>query len=1038
MINEAEKKMTNEKETTRLCRYDNLKFLLILLVVVGHFVEPYVLKSHMMKSIWIFIYTFHMPVFIFTVGLFSKRVIKQPYFRGERIYSYVALFFLYKTLLYITKILCGAKASFSLLTESGIPWFMLSCAFFLLLTQILKKQNPVIVFTEAILVACLAGYENSIGDFLCLSRTIAYYPFFLLGYYLDVDKIEKFLSTKRVYVGISFCALILLGVFCFVYTDKIYVLRPLFTGRNPFSTLPIPALGAVYRLLHYLGVLCLLPGLLAIVPVGNKFFTIWGTRTLQIYVLHRPILYLYNSKWKVNTYLIDIFPTYWKLIYLALGVTLTVILACKLFEPPFKQIMSWRPTFLEYKGEYLGWKQRIKRIFLIALLFSFTLCLFGPLELYCSNSEELWFGLLPATIISIVGFIAALLLICALALIVNGNIFSNYRLLLFGMAIGLYIQGNFLNIDYGTGVLDGGKINWGEYETYALVNCILWIICLILPFVIKKIYKNYHKVFAYASILLVLMQTSALVVSLIQTRNTTSASYTITTDGMYTLSKGENIIVFALDTMDEQYMTELLERHPEYKAKLQGFTHYDNTLASGARTVVALPSMLTGIPFKKETSFSDYVENIWNGNTPLDTLNNLGYDVRVFTDAMYYGAGAEKCINNFSTKLQNVGSYKILAKKLGKLTLYKYSPHIVKKVFWFNTAEFDLAKPENIYSPGDAKFYKNYTKENFHYTDEYTKAFRFYLLDGAHQPYTLTEKATRDKKGTSRNRQIDGCFLIVFDILNDLKKNDLYDSSTIIITADHGDKNLSQQPIFMCKLPNATEEFKTVKSPISLFDFSATLVYLAGGDGNEFGSGINLLDVEESAIRERYFYLNTEKNSKSCIQEYVTTDYAGNLDALSLKNEYFDNGGVVQPYQLGESLTFAMDATANQYCTYGFRLSTGWRTPLAGPYSQMVIPLAQEPETDTLLAHFDIKSIDTVSYTIIKSNETVVFEGTIDDSYIKTGLDFEIPVSSLVDNAATLNFDFPDIDQSEMKLETSRRTMTISFESFVIDTIYNK
>lgn len=357
MVNKVGEKMINEKETNRLCLYDNLRFLLILLVVIGHFAEPYVLKSHIMKSLWIFIYSFHMPLFIFTVGLFSKRVINQPHFRGERIYSYIALFFLYKVILYITKLLCGVKASFNLLTESGIPWFMLSCAFFLLFTQVLKKQNPVVVFIEAVLIACLAGYESNIGDFLCLSRTIAYYPFFLLGYYLDIDKLEGFISTKKVWVWGSFCALIILGFFCFVYTDKIYVLRPLFTGRNPFSTLPIPALGPVYRLLHYLGVFCLLPGLLGITPSTNKFFTVWGTRTLQIYFLHRPILYLYNTKWKVNTYIAGIFPTYWKIIYLLLGMILTVILASKLFEPPFKWIMNWKPIFLnDNKEERLGCK----------------------------------------------------------------------------------------------------------------------------------------------------------------------------------------------------------------------------------------------------------------------------------------------------------------------------------------------------------------------------------------------------------------------------------------------------------------------------------------------------------------------------------------------------------------------------------------------------------------------------------------------------------------------------------------------------------
>ena len=45
-----------KRETSRIVFWDNLKFSLILLVVVGHFAEQYI-KSGLFKSIFIFIYT---------------------------------------------------------------------------------------------------------------------------------------------------------------------------------------------------------------------------------------------------------------------------------------------------------------------------------------------------------------------------------------------------------------------------------------------------------------------------------------------------------------------------------------------------------------------------------------------------------------------------------------------------------------------------------------------------------------------------------------------------------------------------------------------------------------------------------------------------------------------------------------------------------------------------------------------------------------------------------------------------------------------
>ena len=70
----------------RLYLYDNLKFLLIFLVVLGHFTdgftvdlfgtaseEQFVPVSMVLNRIFIFIYGFHMPLFMFISGLFHRR-----------------------------------------------------------------------------------------------------------------------------------------------------------------------------------------------------------------------------------------------------------------------------------------------------------------------------------------------------------------------------------------------------------------------------------------------------------------------------------------------------------------------------------------------------------------------------------------------------------------------------------------------------------------------------------------------------------------------------------------------------------------------------------------------------------------------------------------------------------------------------------------------------------------------------------------------------------------------------------------------------
>lgn len=56
----------------RNCSLDGLKYILIVLVVLGHFIEPSRYDNQMSTLIYSFIYSFHMPLFIWMNGYFYK------------------------------------------------------------------------------------------------------------------------------------------------------------------------------------------------------------------------------------------------------------------------------------------------------------------------------------------------------------------------------------------------------------------------------------------------------------------------------------------------------------------------------------------------------------------------------------------------------------------------------------------------------------------------------------------------------------------------------------------------------------------------------------------------------------------------------------------------------------------------------------------------------------------------------------------------------------------------------------------------------
>lgn len=52
--------------------FDNAKLLLIFFVVFGHMIQPFIGESNAIHTLYMWVYTFSMPAFIFLAGFFAK------------------------------------------------------------------------------------------------------------------------------------------------------------------------------------------------------------------------------------------------------------------------------------------------------------------------------------------------------------------------------------------------------------------------------------------------------------------------------------------------------------------------------------------------------------------------------------------------------------------------------------------------------------------------------------------------------------------------------------------------------------------------------------------------------------------------------------------------------------------------------------------------------------------------------------------------------------------------------------------------------
>lgn len=323
----------------RIAFWDNNKCLMICLVVFGHFAEFQAGSSDICKSMFLFIYTFHMPMLLFVSGVFFKpeKIVRKVLF-------YICCGYLLKILLWFVYFITTKKVpEFELFSDITIPWFMFVLAIYQVVSYLLRKINLFFLLFAGIILVCFAGYDKSIGDFLYISRALVFFPFFTLGRIFRDKKtyIVNWSIKYRIVLTIAAAAIILIwGYTCFGHTAFVDSLRHLFTGRNPYKDY-ILKYGILARLFCYAVSFLMCASTLILTPRKKlPAFTHIGTKTLDIYFWHWAILILLYRLCHIGK-LFD-FGIAGKLGYFAIAIALIYALAyIKIFEFPLKQVKNF-------------------------------------------------------------------------------------------------------------------------------------------------------------------------------------------------------------------------------------------------------------------------------------------------------------------------------------------------------------------------------------------------------------------------------------------------------------------------------------------------------------------------------------------------------------------------------------------------------------------------------------------------------------------------------------------------------------------------
>lgn len=528
-------------------------------------------------------------------------------------------------------------------------------------------------------------------------------------------------------------------------------------------------------------------------------------------------------------------------------------------------------TILLFKEYGLGRiRQMIKESSFPALALSVTIGFFLPTTLVVSNDKDFLIGFKEVLPIVTLMSVACLILLLSISLIFETTaLWISWNVFVTSFAIALYIQASWINPKLPE--LTGQLIDWNKYRVNMLADGIIWLILLLLPqlFILRNDEKKICRLCRYSSEIVMGIQGIALVILLLIPRESVIPDVQFTNDGKYSLGKEKNIIIFVMDSLGADSYEAAVAEYPEIIERLNDFTFFSNEVAGGSYTDLGIPVLMTGVEYDPEyMSYNEYLDDAWGIVDIYDRLSEEGWDIRFYTDNRYVRNVSSGVVDNV---IEGFSHYYIdekldFTRKMVRLVGYYSLPTSVKRFFHMNTTDItqyivsdNSSDKEELENAGvsvffdDVGFYDEFLKTGG-FAIDCDNAYRLYHMTGPHEPYTLDIDGTVASNGTSsESKQIAGCFHIVSDMIDDMRKQGIYDSSTIIITADHGpggaQHGIQQNSCLLIKEAGANHEYDENGAPVHARNLMATIADEAGIDYLPYGPRI--WDIDSSCDVER-------------------------------------------------------------------------------------------------------------------------------------------------------------------------------------------
>lgn len=273
--------------------WDSLKFILIFFVVYGHMIETYAPDDSFNRAMYNFIYTFHMPFFMYVSGLFSQIKDRAKYRHG--ILIILETFVVFQLIRCIKPIFIGGSfhLDYHLLYPKGTLWYLAYLAIYRIFIYCMPKHclnnYPRTIIITSLIIAVLWGFIPN-GKF---EKLLSFFPYFLMGYYsyrinikeriIKIPLIGSFIGIIAIFTALYFTINFNIGYIIY-YETSYYWTDPVID----------PGILCLSRVIAYISAIIISVFIMRIISY-KTIFPQYGSKTLFIYMYHTFIVLALRS-----------------------------------------------------------------------------------------------------------------------------------------------------------------------------------------------------------------------------------------------------------------------------------------------------------------------------------------------------------------------------------------------------------------------------------------------------------------------------------------------------------------------------------------------------------------------------------------------------------------------------------------------------------------------------------------------------------------------------------------------------------------------